>query len=98
MVCYRLGSGMLWQREPQGRSEPVGEARCLCWGGQEQERQTAIGISLKTHGFRGWVPLVQALGGQKTLAQAQEPGSFLCRLKVAGDLLYGLRAVGGGVG
>ena len=48
MVCYGLGSVMPWQRESRRRSEPVGEARCHCWGGREEEGRTAIGISLCT--------------------------------------------------
>ena len=55
VVCYGLGSGTPWQREPHRRFRPSGEARRHCWGGGEEEGQTAIGISLRMrgHALRG---------------------------------------------
>ena len=62
-------SGMPWQRELGRGSGPTGEARRHCWGGQEQEGWTAIGISLRRH-FQlseGSMPLVRATGVEKPL-------------------------------
>ena len=65
------GSGTPWPMEPRRRSGPAGEARCRCWGGREQEGQTAIGISLCmcARALRGRGPLAQAggvgVGGQE---------------------------------
>ena len=61
-------------REPRSRSGPGGEARCHCWGGQEEEGQTTTGISLPVHictqTLRGGVPLAQATCGKRPLAWA----------------------------
>ena len=68
-VCYGLGSGMPRQRKPRKRSGPTKEARCHCWGGQEEEGWTTIVISLHTRGLsEGQAPQVQAMGGKKPLA------------------------------
>ena len=58
-------------REPRKRSGPTEEARHHCWRGQEEEGQTAIAISLHTRRLsEGRVPLAQAMGGKRTIAQA----------------------------
>ena len=43
-------------REPGRRSRLAGERRHHCWGGQEEEGWTAIGISFSEHGqtLRKW--------------------------------------------
>ena len=54
--------------------------RCHWWGGQEEEGQTAIGISLYTCTHRlseGWSPLVQDTGGEKPLAQGMGDRALL---------------------
>ena len=43
----------------------------------------------------GGAALAQATGSKKPLAHLGETGYFLCRLLVARNLLYGLRAPGG---
>ena len=105
-VCYGLGSETPRQVEPGRRSGPTGEGRCHCWGGQEKEGQTAIGLSLllnmHVHACRlseGGEALVQAMGAlvqltdsKKPLAHLGETGCFLCRLPVARHILCGLRA------
>ena len=71
MVCQGLESGTPQPREPGRRSGLTGEARRHCWGGREEEGQTAMGISLHTHGLsEGREPLAQAMGGERPLAQA----------------------------
>ena len=56
--------------EPGRRSGSIGEARCHCWGGQEEEEQKAIGISLCTYAWalrkQGWLALVSYRGGGAT--------------------------------
>ena len=88
MVCHGLGSGMPQPREPRRRSGPAREARHHCWGGQEEEGQTAIGISFPVHtgsqrlGYlwhRLWVV-------RDHLLRLQETVCLLCGLWVAGHL------------
>ena len=73
MVHHGLGSGIPQLRETGRRSGPTGEARCHCWGGQEDEGCTAIGISFfgRVHRLsEGRAPLAQAMGGERPLAWA----------------------------
>lgn len=57
VVCYRLESGKP-QRENWEKALSTGEVKHYCWGGQEEEEQTAIRISLCSSGcawdLRGW--------------------------------------------
>ena len=67
MVGYGLGSGMPQPREPRRRSVPTRAARCHCCGEQEEEEWTSF---LCIHGLsEAGVPLMQAMGGERTLAQ-----------------------------
>ena len=101
MVCHGWGSSVLWtgsgtqwQREPRRRTEYPGEARHHCWGAQEQERQTAIGISLYTPWLsEGRTPLAQATDGKKPLAWAMRDWVLL--LWAMGDWVLLLWAIGG---
>ena len=45
MVHLGLGSRTTPLRETRKRPGPIGEIRHHCWGGQEEEGQTPIGIS-----------------------------------------------------
>ena len=83
-------------REPGRRFGPAKEARCHCWGGLEEEGQTAIGISL--HRLRlseGGAPLAQAAGGEKPIGRAL--GDWAHLVWGMGDQapVSGLRAVEG---
>ena len=67
-VCYGLGSGMPWQREPKRRSGPTG-SKCIVGEGERRRGGTAIGISLCMLGLsEGGAPLVQDTSGKKPLA------------------------------
>ena len=95
VACHRLERGTPWQREPRRKSRPAGEARRHCWGGQEEEGQTACTRACAyRQALRGWDGSVQALVSEKPLACLGDTGQFLFRLPVARNLLYGLRASG----
>ena len=69
-MCRGLGSRTPQLREAR-RSGHTGEARCHCWGRQEQKGWTAIGISLwQCRLSEGGAPLAQATGVKKPLAWA----------------------------
>ena len=44
-----LGGGVPQQRDSGRRSEPAGEAKRHCWGGQEEEGWTAMEIFFSAH-------------------------------------------------
>ena len=79
VVFYGRVSGMPLQRELGRGPGPTGEARRHCWGGQEQEGWTAIGISLRRH-FQlseGSMPLVRDTGVEKPLVGAKADREIL---------------------
>ena len=77
------------QREPGRRSGPTGETRCHCWGGQEEEGRTTIGIScIQVHIVsEDGAPLMQAKGGKKPLLRLRETRHLLCRLMAVGGYM-----------
>ena len=96
-----LESSVLWAgewEEIREKSEPTGEARHHCWGGENEEGKTAIGISLHTR-----ARVLRGQGASGTGYRWREPtcsdyvrfASFLCRLWVAGQFLCGLRTTQG---
>ena len=61
----------------------------------EEEGWTTIGISLcMLRLSEGGAPLLRLLS-ERPFGQAMETGHYLCRLWVAGQFWYGLRAAGG---
>ena len=81
--------------EPRRRSGPAGEARCRCWGGREQEGQTAIGLSLCmcARALRGRGPLAQAGGWESGVRRPLAPDLLVWALSGQAPLLW-LRAEG----
>lgn len=75
-------------------SEPIGEARCHCWGGKKEEGWTTIGIFFCVHTwtFEGGAPLEQAMGGKIPVA----PATGNQRLLVMGDRVPLVWAKGSG--
>ena len=76
---------------------PAGEARCHCWGGQEEEGQATIGMSLPAQAptLRAQAPPVQASGVKEPLAWAVGDGALLLWAAVGWTPLVGLTAVQG---
>ena len=66
MVCHGLG------KETVRRCEPIGEAKCHSWGGQDEEGWTALRISFPEHSMnlRGLSTMVQATGDRAPFAWA----------------------------
>lgn len=72
-------------RELGRRSGPAGEASRHCWGRQEEEGGTAIGLSFLAHGLsEGRAPLAQAMGGEAPFVRAMEGWAPLVQVKVSG--------------
>ena len=73
-MCYRLGSGTPWQREPgeevwAHRRSKTALLRRVRAGGMDCHRNLPVHVC-EQRLSEGRVPLVQALGGEKLLAQA----------------------------
>ena len=76
LVCHGLGSRVPQSRDDERRPGPTEEVRGHCWGRQEEEGWTAIGISFSAHcGLSGSrEPLAWATGGGgKPLQLSQTP-------------------------
>ena len=91
-MYYDLGSGTPQLREARKRSGHIGEARCHCWGGQEEEGRTIIGISFPAHVHT--IRRQGTSGTDRTCLSYGRMRHFLCRLREAGHLLCELRAQG----
>ena len=90
-MCQQLGSGAPELRKPGRRSGHTGEARCHCWGGQEEKGQTAIGVSFSEY--------PQTLGRWGYRQQGASCTGYRwrrlpCRLSGTGCLLHGLQVAG----
>ena len=89
-----LGSGVPQAGEQRATAKGTQEevwahrrSKLALWGGQEEEGQTAIGISVPANACR----LTEA---GHLWHRLQVVRHHLCRLQVAGHLLCGLRALG----
>ena len=80
---YGLGSGTPQPRETGKKSGQAGEASCHCWGGLEEEGQTAIGISFSAHmgSLRAGYLWHRLQVARHQFSQLWETGHLLCRLR-----------------